>query len=148
MKSIRSKASDQEFGKAQEVLIQKKLEEIVGCKLRQMGNGVLDYINDDAKAYDDAKVIVEVKSRRINHNQYATALLGFNKIEKAKGYKDKEIWFFWNYNDRLTSLKFNEPLFDTYLVDLYKRGFRVGGNDTEKPTIFVPLKDMTIHLKE
>jgi hypothetical protein len=82
-------------------------------------------------------VYVELKSRRITHNQYATALIGKNKIEFCND-SQKKYYFVFSYVDGLYYIEYDKKVFSNFECSKYKRGERVGIYDGEKETVFIP----------
>ena len=55
------------------------------------------------------KVIAELKTRRITHNQYSDMMIGFNKIEEAekdKKYEKFDYWYYFLCKDGLYGRKY------------------------------------------
>ena len=52
-----------------------------------------DFINDE--------YICELKSRRVHHNQYVSAMCGLNKIRDIKKYGNRKVRFYWLFTDGL-----------------------------------------------
>jgi|TARA_R110002050_G_scaffold32181_2_gene82954 hypothetical protein len=74
--------ADMSFGFGEEDIIQPLLEEHFG-KLNKLDKyNPFDFENDD--------YIIEVKSRRINHDKYNSLMFNYSKIEKLEGYEDKK----------------------------------------------------------
>tara|TARA_R110000868_G_scaffold324244_1_gene585130 strand:- start:630 stop:1040 length:411 start_codon:yes stop_codon:yes gene_type:complete len=67
--------------------------------------GVIDFIGE--------KVYCELKSRRINHNQYPTCLIGCNKI-KVFQQKTTDCYIVYKYLDGLFYIKYDDELFLTF----------------------------------
>ena len=67
--------------------------------------------------YNETKTIhVELKSRRIKHNEYSTALIGLNKINSCKN-PDVKYYFVWMYNDGLFYIKYDKEIFDKFVIE-------------------------------
>ena len=89
-------ASDLAFGTAKEVTVQKKVENFLETPLiRRGGMSTFDYDNND----EEKMIFCEVKSRRIPHNAYPTAIIGANKVEVAQRNPKNTYWFFFDYLD-------------------------------------------------
>ena len=83
---------DMSFGFSEEDRIQPILEEKFGELNKLPQYNPFDFENED--------YIIEVKSRRINHNKYNTLMFAYSKIEKLEGYEDgKEAIFVFNCDD-------------------------------------------------
>jgi hypothetical protein len=88
-------------------------------------------------------IFVELKSRRIEHNKYPTALIGLNKVKKCNNTND--YYFIWNYNDGLFYLKYDKEIFDKFQIqDDYKIKYRfdVGRPEISK-VVHIPYKYLT-----
>jgi hypothetical protein len=82
-------------------------------------------------------IYVELKSRRITHNQYPTSLIGKNKIEFCND-PLKKYYFVFSYIDGMYYIEYDKKVFSKFECSKYKRGERVGIYDGEKETIFIP----------
>ena len=88
------------FGYGEEDKIKPILDEHFGCLKKLDKYNPFDFENED--------YIVEVKSRRINHNKYNTLMFNYSKLEKLEGYEDVKIAifvfncddgiFYWEYD--------------------------------------------------
>ena len=88
------------FGYGEEDKIKPILDEHFGCLKKLDKYNPFDFENDD--------YIIEVKSRRINHNKYNTLMFNYSKLEKLEGYEDVKIAifvfncddgiFYWEYD--------------------------------------------------
>jgi hypothetical protein len=126
---------DYEFGTKEEEEKKGLLEKVFGVTLiRRGGSSVLDY--DDGNTF-----YLELKSRRITHNKYPTAILGANKVKYAEG-KDK-VWFCWNYTDGIYGLKYDKELFDTFTCGDYERGARADFHNRPQEVYFIPHRHLT-----
>jgi len=133
-----SKKNDLEFGIKQEEQILPRLIKYFGQHLVKTNNtyGEIDFTG--------ATISMELKSRRIPHNKYDTALVGANKIEKARADPSRDYYIVWNYTDGLYYLKYTPSLWDTFEVADYQRGQRTDCHDAPKRTYLVPYR----HLKK
>ena len=88
-------------------------------------------------------LLIEIKSRNINHDQYDTCLVGYNKILYAKKELERNdklnIYFFWKYKDGIFYAKYGD--FE-YTISEYTRGCRADriGKDINKITCFIETK--------
>ncbi len=77
---------------------------------------------------------VELKSRRVNHNQYKDTMIGINKIYCANKYPDKSFIFCFNFLDGLYYFKHSKD---------YTYNIRFGGHpEAQKTYAFIPVKDL------
>jgi len=115
-----------------QLFLEKKLE-------RKGGYSVFDF-EDPSKT-----VFVELKSRRIRHDTFDTAIIGFNKVAFADQMcSDTKLWFAFCYTDGLYVIEYNSEQFAEYEVrENYIRGPR--NDTTNKPSkvVMIPIKDLT-----
>ena len=83
---------DMEFGHKEEIRIKEILESSFG-QLK-----LLDKYNPFD--YENEHYLIELKSRRINHDKYPTAMVNYSKVLKTSKIKKKKIIIF-NYEDGL-----------------------------------------------
>jgi hypothetical protein len=89
--------------------------------------------------YDNGSTLyIELKSRRIPHDKYPTAIIGANKVEIASKNLDREYWFVYQYEDGLYGLKYEKEKFDTYEHSDYTRGERSDYNNKSQHCYFIP----------
>ena len=106
-----SQKSDIVFGEKSEVSLLSRVEGLVGQPLaRQGGFNIMDYTNANKTVY------VELKTRRIRHNAYPTAIIGKNKIDFCSD-PSKEYYFVFSYLDGVFYIKFDAELFASFEVD-------------------------------
>jgi hypothetical protein len=92
----------------------------------------MDYTNPGKTIY------VELKSRRIRHDTYPTAIIGLNKTEFARK-SGVECYFVWLYTDGLFYCKYDPELWDTFEVNHdYFRGERADCINRAQSIIYVP----------
>lgn len=135
-----SKKEDKEFGSSNEQKALPTISSFLKTDLKKDPNpySVFDFSNE-AKT-----IMVELKSRRIFHDQYSTAILGANKIDSCI-YPNVEYYFVWLYKDGIFYLKYDKKLFDTFVKqDNYKINFRydVGRSEISK-VVHIPYKHLT-----
>ena len=132
-----NQAADLSYGISREVSLHNQIEELVGDTVeRKGGMSVFDY-NNKAKT-----VFVELKSRRIKHDAYNTALIGLNKIEACIN-PDVDYYFVYSYLDGIYYIKYDKSLFSTFEVDTsYQRSER--GDCLNKPSavMYVPIQKL------
>ncbi len=80
------------------------------------------------------KTEVELKSRRVKHDQYVDTMIGINKVYYARENKDKDFIFCFNFTDGLYYFKHNND---------YEYNIRFGGHPEDRKTYaFIPVKDL------
>ena len=84
--------SDLEFGLNAEIILKNTLENEFGFLNQLDKYNPFDYENDD--------YLIELKSRRINHNKYPTAMVNLSKILKTNNSNKQRVIVF-NYMDGL-----------------------------------------------
>ena len=106
---------------------------------RKGGYAVFDFENPTKT------IFVELKSRRIKHDTYDTAIIGFNKIAFANHFDDgTQFWFAFCYTDGVFVIKYNKAQFDEYEVrDDYVRGARNDTTNKPQKVIMIPIADLT-----
>jgi hypothetical protein len=103
-----SQKNDILFGEKSEVKLMNRIEELVQCPIsRQGGFNIMDYTNANKTVY------VELKTRRINHNAYPTAIIGKNKILFCSD-PTKNYYFVFCYLDGVFYIKYDAQLFSTF----------------------------------
>jgi hypothetical protein len=129
-------ASDYAFGTANEAPTLPRVEEYLKTKLiHRGGKSVFDY--DNGK-----NVYADLKTRRITHNQWPTALIGANKVHMASLNPKTDFWFFYNYTDGLFAIKYEKEKFAKYECKKYKRGDREDYHNRPAETYFIPYEDL------
>ena len=132
-------ASDYAFGTANEIPIKPKMEKFLGTPLiRRGGMCTFDYDNND----EEKMIFCEVKSRRIPHNAYPTAIIGANKVEVAQRNPKNTYWFFFDYVDGLYGIKYDEEKFSQYERSEYSRGDRRDFHNRPQECFFIPSGDL------
>jgi hypothetical protein len=91
----------------------------------------MDYINDNKTIY------IEMKTRRVNHDQYPTALIGKNKVDFCQK-SSATCYFVYVYMDGMFYIKYDKALFDTFECRDYERGYRTGGIQPRQLFYFIP----------
>jgi len=103
-----SQKNDIVFGETSEVNLMSRIEELVQCPIaRQGGFNIMDYTNANKTVY------VELKTRRVNHTAYPTALIGKNKILFCSD-PTKTYYFVFCYLDGVFYIKYDAQLFSTF----------------------------------
>lgn len=83
---------DMEFGFKEEIKVKEELEKYFGILKLLEKYSTFDYENE--------KFLIELKSRRIKHDKYPTAMVNYSKILKTANSKKRRIIVF-NYTDGL-----------------------------------------------
>jgi hypothetical protein len=135
-------ASDFAFGVESEKTNQTILETIFKTPfVRRGGSAIFDF---DNKNISPAKPIyAELKTRRVRHNYYETALIGANKVYDASLNPNADHWFVYNYMDGIYGIKYNKELFSNFCKDAFKRGDRPDVSNAPQDTVFIPYKYLT-----
>ena len=131
-----SKKLDIQFGLDNETKVLPIISKFLNTNLNKLHHfSPIDWVNETKTIY------VELKSRRIRHNQYETALLGLNKIKNCNN-KKIEYYFVWQYIDGLFYLKYDEELFKSFNIEEgFKIGFRQDVGHSELSTVVhIPYK--------
>lgn len=132
-----SQKEDILFGTGQEKTVMNDIQHIVGDNIiLKSGWSLFDYQNESNT------VFVELKSRRIRHDAYPTALIGLNKVEACND-PTKKYWFCFNYIDGLYYIQYDKALFDTFeRNDSYWRTPRTGCANREQRVVYIPVSSL------
>lgn len=138
IRRMATQSADLAFGTKNEDTIQNQIESIAGTPLiKQGGYSIMDYTNDVKTVY------VELKTRRIKHNDYPTALIGANKIEFCSD-PSKTYYFVFCYSDGIYYIKYNDSLFNTFQrSDHYYRGARSDCYNSVQSVFYIPIESLT-----
>lgn len=136
MSNTPTKKDDLAFGTASEMTNLDILQQFFNTTLeKQDGYSVFDFMNPNKS------IFVELKSRRIRHDTYDTALIGLNKIAFIEQMPEVEYWFAYCYTDGVWVIKYEKELFDTFEVRHdYVRGVRADANNRPDSVVFIPTK--------
>lgn len=135
--NVPTKNDDLNFGLNSEKIHKTTLETFFGCGLKKTGTyDPMDY-TDEAQT-----IFVEMKTRRINHNQYPTALIGKNKVDFCAK-SDATCYFFYVYRDGMFYIKYDKELFDTFACEDFERGWREGGIQPKQLFYYIPHQHLT-----
>ena len=95
---------------------------------------IMDWSNKNSTIY------VELKSRRVNHNTYQTAVVGLNKVNFCND-STKTYYFAFAYQDGLYYIKYDKDLFKTFSIQHMKISYRkdVGRNEIND-VIHIPIE--------
>jgi hypothetical protein len=112
------------------------IEKFLGCGIVKAPNAyaTLDFWNDKKTIY------AEMKSRRIYSTQYATSIIGKNKLDACDADPTKQYYFFYVYLDGVFYIKYDKELFSTFEIVDYKRFDRSDRREVAKPHCFIPNK--------
>ena len=137
-KGMATQSADLAFGTRNEDVIKNQIENIVGTPLiKQGGYSIMDYTNDIKTIY------VELKTRRINHDSYPTAIIGANKVEFCSD-PSKNYYFVFCYSDGIYYIKYNDSLFNTFQrSDHYYRGERSDCFNSVQSVYYIPIEALT-----
>jgi len=92
--------------------------------------------------YSNDKKYLEMKSRRINHNQYPTAILNTHKIEEFNNRininNDSKLYIVYIYLDGIYYIEYNQEIFNKFETKNFKRNERNGKIDIFNFCYFIP----------
>ena len=130
-----SQKNDIAFGVFSEIHNHELLQTYLDTTLeRKGGYAVFDYENPNKT------IFVELKSRRIKHDTYDTAIIGLNKIAFIDQIPDAEFWFAFCYSDGLYIIQYDKTVFDMLEVrHNYKRGPRNDTHNNGQTVVFIPI---------
>lgn len=134
-----SRAADLEFGIKSELTNHEILEGFLNTTLnRKGGYSVFDF-EDPTKT-----IFVELKTRRIRHDQYPTALVGMNKIQFCEYERDVQYWFVFCYTDGIYAIKYDRDLWSSFEIShSFVRGARTDCEQREQSVVFIPVEHLT-----
>ena len=137
-----TQSADLAFGTRNEDTIKNQIETIAGTPLiKQGGYSVMDYTNDAKTVY------VELKTRRIKHDDYPTALIGANKIEFCSD-PTKNYYFVFCYSDGIYYIKYDDSLFNTFeRSNNYYRGERADCINNAQSVFYIPIGRLTQYIQ-
>jgi hypothetical protein len=134
-------ASDFAFGTQSERINHKILENIFKTPfVRRGGKAIFDF--DNIATSPGNTIYAELKTRRINHDDYPTALIGSNKVYYASLNSKSEHWFIYNYKDGIFGIKYDKELFSTFSTSSFTRGERPDISNNPQDTVFIPYKHL------
>jgi hypothetical protein len=128
--------SDYSFGTANERTTHSKLNTYFNKTLLYRGGSASFDYDDGATFY------VELKSRRIRHNDYPTTIIGANKAAIAEANPSRTYWFCWNYEDGLYGIQYTKEKFASYDCRMYQRGARPDTKNAPQMCYFIPVGDL------
>ena len=128
-----SQKNDLAFGIKSETEIVPSLEKFFDTTLNHNGGyAVMDWSNPTKT------IFVELKTRRIPHNRYDTALIGKNKVDFCND-ENKEYYFCFNYTDGVFYIKYDKQLFSTFANnDNFVRGERTDCSNNPQSIVYIP----------
>jgi hypothetical protein len=131
-----TQAHDIQFGTASEITNHQLLEAYLNKTLnRKGGYAVFDFEDPSRTCY------VELKTRRIAHDKYPTAMIGLNKIAFCVSEPDIEYWFVFCYTDGLYTIKYDREIFNTFEVShSFRRGERADCPTANQSVVYIPVE--------
>lgn len=137
---MKTKSNDLNYGFASEDTNHSAIRTFLNDNVVKVsGNAIFDFVNGNNTIY------AELKSRRVAHDKYPTALIGKNKCEWAdKNNSDgRKFWFFFAYSDGLYAIEYVKELFDTFEVDTeYQRSYRLGCCNAPQRVVHIPVEKL------
>ena len=120
-----TQANDIAFGLASENTNINRIQSFLATPLTKTGEyDVMDWTNENRTIY------VELKTRRITHNQYPTALIGANKVAFCNE-PNTAYYFCFSYLDGLYYIKYDKNLFATFATNNdFERSYRPDAHNT------------------
>ena len=118
------KNKDLRFGNLSEAEIHSKLEAIFGTLKNTSENCEMGKYYEFDKYNDN--FMIEIKTRKINHNQYPTLIFGENKLIKGdeilKNNPNIRIFYLWRCNDMIVGWEHRKTEFSVCEMGRYDRG--------------------------
>ena len=92
--------------------------------------------------FEGEEVLVELKDRRVKHDQYPTTLLPYCKIEAAQKQK-VPCWFVFSFTDGIYCIKYNKKQFSKFeVVPDFAPHRRAYNKKTPTPHILIPVESL------
>lgn len=85
--------------------------------------------------YEDNDTSYELKSRRNTKNKYPTTMICMNKTQS-----NQNIIFIFNFEDCLTYIKYDKPLFDTFEKKKFSRNYN---KKDERDYVYIPIEHLS-----
>lgn len=127
---------DYAFGIEQEEKIKETLEKHFNTKLNKLSK----YNKFD---FEGEKCLIEIKSRNVTSERFDSTILPYSKIEGIEK-QNKEVYFVFNFTDKIYYIQYNQELFKTFGKANYKRKQRIDYDDKEQLYIFIPIKNLSL----
>ena len=132
-----SYTTDKNFGLNNEMKYLAPLSKYFNTTFKKYDNNysLLDFYSDD-------KIFLEMKSRRLNHNQYPTAIFNIPKIDEFNNRininNDSKLYIVFIYLDGIYYIEYKKEIFDKFEIKKFKRNDREGIVDTFHFCYFIP----------
>jgi hypothetical protein len=128
--------ADLAFGEQSEREQFSTIETFLGHKLNHKGGkSIFDFDNG-------ANVFCDLKTRRIPHDRYSTAIIGANKVMAARMNPQNTYWFIYKYSDGIFGIQYSKEKFDTFEHSDYSRGDREDYHNNAQHCYFIPHKEL------
>lgn len=129
--------NDLSFGANSESANREKIEQFLDVVLEKTDTyAVMDWANTSHTIY------VELKSRRIRHDQYPTAIIGLNKVEFCND-PAKSYYFCFSYLDGLYYIKYDPALFATFQTNHnFNRSDRDDCANYTQRIVYIPVEHL------
>ena len=85
---------------------------------------------------------LELKSRFIKHNQYPTAMIGYNKLPTTE--TEEKFIIIYNYQDGIYYIEYNKEQFNKYDKNFFQRTGRTDKIDTSNKVVYIPYQDLKL----
>lgn len=128
---------DHIYGKEQELGHYRTLKRYFGHTLK--------HNNDDLAPWDfeDCDTVIEMKSRHELSTEYRDTMIKTLKIDRAKT-EDRDVYYIFNFIDRLCWIKYDEAQFSKYKVRLMKIKNREDYTEKWENRTFIPICDLKV----
>ena len=133
-----TQVADLAFGTRSEDYLKNQIETLVKTPLiKQGGYSIMDYTDASNSVY------VELKTRRIKHDAYPTAIIGANKIAFCSD-ATKDYYFVFCYLDGIYYIKYDQKIFDAFeRRDDYYRGVRADCYNPAQSVVYIPISKLS-----
>ena len=128
---MKSFKDELKFGTQEEDNLFTRLEKFFGDNITQVDKEKNPFCKWD---YEGNKCIYEIKSRHNKMWTFPDTIIAVDKVIEGK-----EQYFIFNFQDKLTYIKYDEKVFKSFKCDYFKRKQRIDFNDKRKKYFFIPI---------
>jgi len=130
-----SYSSDRAFGTTSEADNLERLTTFIGTTLNRTAGQFCAFDYEDPTK----TIMVELKTRRVRHDTYPTAIINRSKIVFARERPNVQFWFVFCYLDGLFAIQYEQELFNGFECDNgFVRGTREGIEDSATAVVHIP----------
>jgi len=137
-----TRRGDLDYGFMSEQNVRCKLEDFYRCKMIKDENkyALFDFHSEQGETQGETQA--ELKTRRIRHDMYPTAMVGANKVRWAEAHcgEGKQFWFWFQYTDGLYFIAYQKEVFDEFMRGTLRIASRSDvGRTEESEVVYIPV---------